>query len=169
MRVFSLQAGNNRRHPRPPHPNPSPTRGGRGWGGGSLALLALAAVLASGCGNGHEKAGPAKSPEVIVTTPITDEVIDYQDFTGRLSAIGTVEIRARATGYLTQAIPQSREGQLVAKDEQLFVVDPRPYQVKLDQAVAQLESAKATAARARSLYERAYALLGKKAGFQEDV
>src|SRR5262249_3032093 len=134
-----------------------------------VALGLLAAALASGCGNGHAKARAPKAPEVIATTPITDEVIDYQDFTGRLSAIGSVEIRARATGYLTQAIPQSKEGQLVAKDELLFVIDPRPYQVKLDQAAAQLESAKAHAVRARSLYERAYALLGKKSGSQEEV
>src|SRR5262249_56457936 len=119
--------------------------------------------------NGHGKARAPKAPEVIVTTPITDEVIDYQDFTGRLSAIGSVEIRARATGYITQAIPQSKEGQVVAKDELLFVVDPRPYQMKLDQATAQLEGARANAARARSLYDRAYALLGTKAGFHEDA
>jgi multidrug efflux system membrane fusion protein len=133
-----------------------------------VALGLLAAGLASGCGNGH-KPPPPKAPEVIVTTPITDEVIDYQDFTGRLSAMETIDIRARATGYVTQAIPHSREGQRVAKDELLFVIDPRPYKVKLDQAVAQLESAKASAVRARNLYERAYALLGKKSGFQEDV
>jgi multidrug efflux pump subunit AcrA (membrane-fusion protein) len=133
-----------------------------------LALGLLAAFLASGCGNGHEK--PAvKIPEVIVTTPITDEVIDYQDFTGRLSAISTIDIRARVQGYVTQAIPQSREGQFVAKDELLFVIDPRPYKVKYDQAVAQLESARANAVRARSLYDRAYALLGTRAGAQEDV
>jgi RND family efflux transporter MFP subunit len=134
-----------------------------------VVLGLLAAVLAGGCGNGHEKARAPKAPEVIVTTPITDEVIDYQDFTGRLSAIGTVEIRARATGYVTQAIPQSKEGQLVAKDELLFVVDPRPYKVKLDQAVAQHESAKANAVRARTLYERASGLLRTKSGSQEDV
>jgi multidrug efflux system membrane fusion protein len=160
MRVFSLHDDNPPRHPRPLFLFAKHL---------PLALLALAAVLASGCGNGHDKKQAAKIPEVIATTPITDEVIDYQDFTGRLSAITGVEIRARATGYITQAIPQSKEGQMVAKDELLFVVDPRPYQVKLDQAVAQLESAKANATRARNVYERAYTLLGKKAGFQEDV
>src|SRR5215203_585245 len=53
----------------------------------------------------------AKAPRVEATTPITDLVMDYQDFTGRLEAIKSVEIRARVSGYITE-IP-FKEGDVV--------------------------------------------------------
>jgi RND family efflux transporter MFP subunit len=107
----------------------------RVFGGG--ALLALLAVLPMvGCNNA---APPAKDKriEVTVTTPITDDVIDYQDFTGRLDAYRTVEIRARVTGYLTHDV-MFTEGDRVKKGQPLFLIDPRPYKALYDQAVAQI-------------------------------
>src|ERR1700734_1875079 len=68
---------------------------------GGLLFALLAAFAAAGC---NETAAPAKDKraEVFVNLPIVDdEVIDFQDFTGRLDAIKTVEIRARVSGYIT--------------------------------------------------------------------
>jgi RND family efflux transporter MFP subunit len=107
-----------------------------GWWGGA----ALLAVLLTGCG---PKAQPkaAKMVEVTVTTPITDEVLDSQDFTGRLDAFRTVDIRARVQGYVDKA--PFKEGDLVRKGDVLFEIDPRPYQTDLAQAEANLKLAKA--------------------------
>ena len=77
------------------------------------------AVLGVGCGR---KAPPReeKTVEVVVTTPITDEVVDYQDFTGRLDARKTVDIRPRVSGYVLDGPLQGRrpgqEGRLAVPD-----------------------------------------------------
>src|SRR4051812_8025353 len=74
-------------------------------------LGALLLTLAAGC---HHAAAPKeqKRIEVTVTTPVMDDdVIDYQDFTGRLDALKTVDIRARVSGYITE-VP-FKEGDLV--------------------------------------------------------
>jgi RND family efflux transporter MFP subunit len=137
----------------------------RGWY--LLGPGLLLAALAGGCTNGEPAKKAGKPVAVTVVKPIIDDVLDYQDFTGRLSAVQTVELRARVSGYVTKA--NFKEGDTVSKGAVLFEIDRRPYQVKLDQARAQLGSARATASRARTLYSRAYALLGKKSGFQEEV
>jgi RND family efflux transporter MFP subunit len=66
-------------------------------------------------------------------------VIDYQDFTGRLDAFKTVEIKARVTGYITDA--PFKEGDPVEKGSVLFQIDKRPYEADLNQAKANLNVA----------------------------
>ena len=104
----------------------------------SLALSVLLAAFLVGC----EKAAPAKggkNPKVVVTTPITDTVVDYQDFTGRLDAFKTVEIRAHVSGYITEA--PFKEGELVKEGQVLFQIDKRPFEADVNQAVANLNVA----------------------------
>src|SRR4051812_44523035 len=102
-----------------------------------LGLLALVfAFLLTGCGT-HPRARPEKTVEVDVTTPIADEVIDYQDFTGRLDAFRTVDIRAHVTGYVNEGT--LKEGDLVQKGDSLFRIDPRPFNADLAQAEANLK------------------------------
>jgi multidrug efflux system membrane fusion protein len=90
--------------------------------------------------------------EVTVARPVSREVADYQEFTGRIEAAQSVELRARVTGYLLKTLAQ--EGGEVKKGDLLFEIDPRPYQALLDQAQAEvglararLKLAEATAAR----------------------
>jgi multidrug efflux system membrane fusion protein len=66
-------------------------------------------------------------------------VIDYQDFTGRLDAVKTVEIKARVTGYITDA--PFKEGDPVEQGSLLFQIDKRPYEADLNQAKANLNVA----------------------------
>src|SRR5260370_37773866 len=106
------------------------------WAGVPVALLALAGLV--GC-NKTPPAKMAKNARVIVTTPITDTVIDYQDFTGRLDAIKTIEIRARVTGYVT-AIP-FKEGDLVSEETLLAEIAKKPYQADLNLAQANVNLA----------------------------
>src|SRR5947209_2718669 len=75
-------------------------RRGRLAGGVPVALLGV--FLLAGCDNGTPPAQAAKKPRVIVTTPITDEVMDAQHFTGRLDAVKTADIRSRVSGNITQ-------------------------------------------------------------------
>jgi RND family efflux transporter MFP subunit len=108
--------------------------------GGALVALA-AAVLVSGCARSPEGKAGAKPVDVVVTTPVKDRVTDFQDFTGRLEAIKTVEIRAHVSGYVME-VP-FKEGDLVQQDDLLFQIDPRPFQADYNQAVANLNQAKA--------------------------
>jgi membrane fusion protein, multidrug efflux system len=85
--------------------------------------------------------GPAKPPEVSVVRPLTREVTDAEDFTGRTEAAHRVRLRARVTGYLLQA--PFKEGAEVKKDQLLFRIDPRPSQAELNKAEAALALAQA--------------------------
>ncbi len=118
--------------------------------GVGLLFAVGAALTVAGCNT----AAPAKKDnriEVSVTTPITDEVVEYQDFTGRLDAINTAEIRSHVTGYLT-AVP-IKEGDYVHKGDLLFQIDPRPYKAQYDQAVTQIALNDATLTLARATLE----------------
>jgi RND family efflux transporter MFP subunit len=111
----------------------------RGWG---LVLL-LAALPAAGCAKAPAAAGP-KTVEVVVTHPIAAEVTDFEDFTGRLDAVKTVDIRARVSGYVTE-VP-FKEGDFVKNGSLLFQIDPRPYEAVRDAARARVEAATAQVA-----------------------
>jgi multidrug efflux system membrane fusion protein len=117
---------------------PGRRRWRRLWVGIPAALLA---VLPAGCNRGPAPAQGPKAVEVVVTTPITGQVTDYQDFTGRLDAVKTVEVRARVSGYLN-TVP-FKEGDEVHEGDLLFQIDPRPYKAQLDAAQAQLKAAEA--------------------------
>lgn len=104
-----------------------------------ILMFALAAAL--GCGARQAPPSDAGPPVVNVSRPVERKVVDYIDYTGRTDAVYSVDIRPRVTGYLTK-MPFT-EGSDVKKDELLFEVDPRPYQAQLDQAIGELELAKA--------------------------
>jgi len=124
-----------------------------------LVVLILAGlVVLPGCEPAKTTKG-TKNPKVVVTTPISDIVMDYQDFTGRLEAVKMVEVRARVSGYVTE-VP-FKEGDVVKEGQLLFQIDVRPYQADLNQMEANLKVAIAdrslwakSAERARQLYPR---------------
>jgi multidrug efflux system membrane fusion protein len=103
-------------------------------------VVVVASLLVTGC---HPPPPPkqAKIPEVEVTTPASDDVIDYQDFTGRIDALKTVDIRPRVSGYITEA--PFAEGEMINEGDLLFQIDPRTYQADLDQAEANIRQAEA--------------------------
>ncbi|MGH7222356.1 MAG: efflux RND transporter periplasmic adaptor subunit, partial [Gemmataceae bacterium] len=122
---------------------PREANGASRWFGFGVAAIFLASLLAAGC---HRAAPPKPKPviEVVVTTPIADEVTDYQDFTGRMDALKTVSIRPRVSGYITQA--PFVEGDVVKEGDLLFQIDPRPYEAELNQAEANVKVAEAEVA-----------------------
>lgn len=120
----------------------------------ALILGALAVAITSGCGS-DATVEPAP-PEVNVAEVISKRITDWDEYTGRFQAVDSVEVRPRASGYIDQVL--FREGQLVKKDDVLFIIDPRPYQADYDSARAglalarsQLELAGLEATRAKTL------------------
>jgi RND family efflux transporter MFP subunit len=120
---------------------------GRNLGRVTLAAF-LGLALVPGCLQSSRPAPASKPVEVVVTTPIRDSVTDYQDFTGRLNALKTVDVRPRVSGYVKDA--PFKEGDLVKEGELLFQIDPRTYAADYHQAEANLKQAEAD----RKLQER---------------
>jgi RND family efflux transporter MFP subunit len=144
--------------PAPLHPPAGPSRKGR-WRWLALGVPAalLATALVSGCG-GKTKAKAPKEVEVVVTTPISyDRVADYQDFTGRLSAVKNIELRPRVTGYVVKT--HFKEGDVVEKGALLFEIDPDTYQADLNQAKANYNLAVADRNLQRKITTRARELV----------
>ncbi len=108
-----------------------------------LAAAVLLAALGSGC-----RQKPAAPPAhaggampVQVAAPEQRAVTDWGQFSGRVDAIESVEIRPRVTGYIEKV--NFEAGQMVKKDDVLFVIDPRWNKATVDQTKAQVELAKA--------------------------
>ncbi len=107
----------------------------------SLAAACLAALVAlAGCQSEKGQA-PPPPPTVTVSQPEQKTVTVYADYTGSTEAFESVEIRARVEGFLDSIhfIPSG----LVKKGDLLFVIEPKPYQALLDQALAELAIRKA--------------------------
>lgn len=138
----------------------------------SRALAAgslLALLLAAGCARGPAQAPPVGAPpppEVVVGVPVRKQIIDYEDTTGRIEAVKTVEIRARVTGYLRQV--RFTEGSEVKKDDVLFEIDPRPYQAELAKAQAAVAQNDARLNRLSADYQRGLVLRTRNAIGKEE-
>ena len=72
----------------------------------------------------------------MVSHPVERDVTDHADFTARIAAVHSVDVRALVSGYLDKL--NFKEGALVKKGDVLFELDARPYQEALDQAKAKL-------------------------------
>jgi multidrug efflux system membrane fusion protein len=125
----------------------------------SLLLFVSAAALLAACGHGQppQQAGGPPPPMVSVAKAELRKVSQWDEFTGRVEAPDTVEIRPRVTGFIEQV--RFREGSEVKKGDVLFVIDQRPYKSALDRATAELAQARAQAVLAKGEAARAEKLL----------
>lgn len=106
-------------------------------GFGLTAIGWLALLAATGCGRSSSAQSAPPPPEVSVAQVLQKRVKDWDEFTGRLQAVETVEIRPRVSGYIDQVA--FTEGKVVKHGELLFVIDPRPYKADYDRAAADLK------------------------------
>ncbi|MAL87879.1 MULTISPECIES: efflux RND transporter periplasmic adaptor subunit [unclassified Brevundimonas] len=132
-----------------------------------MAVAVLITSLLYGCTDRSEAQGPPPAPEVSVATPLVDQVVDWDEFTGRFEAPQSVDVRARVGGYI-QAV-HFRDGQFVRKGQLLFTLDARPALAALASARAQAAQAEAQVALARSELARAESLLEIQAVSQAEV
>ncbi|MCO2861493.1 efflux RND transporter periplasmic adaptor subunit [Pseudomonas aeruginosa] len=108
--------------------------------------LALAAVLVlSACGKAPETTQGMAAPKVSVAEVIEQPLNEWDEFTGRLEAPESVELRPRVSGYIDRVA--FHEGALVKKGDLLFQIDPRPFEAEVKRLEAQLaQEAKAAVA-----------------------
>ncbi len=134
--------------------------------GGRILLIGLVVVALAAIAYRYmvvpqttEQAAPAAPPGPLVTVakPLVETLREWRDFTGQFQAQESVEIRARVSGYLESV--NFTDGQLVETGDLLFVVEPRPYEIALDSAKAQLKQADAELQLAQVQIDRTSKLL----------
>jgi RND family efflux transporter MFP subunit len=138
---------------------------GRGITVSALTLVVLVGLSLSGC----EQAAPpraSKNPRVVVTSPIIGTVIDYQDFTGRLEAVYTIEVRSRVSGYITEA--RFKEGDRVEVGQVLFKIDGRIFDADFNQSEANYKLALADLNLQQKNHDRARKLRSINANTPEE-
>lgn len=137
----------------------------------ATAILLACFLLLSACGKqagpgGPQGGPPPGPPPVTAAAAIEREVIDEEDFPGRLEAVQQVDVRARVTGYL-QAV-HVKPGALVRKGDALFDIDARPFRAELARAAASLADTRAQLDLARSERARSEKLLADQATSQRE-
>ncbi|MFA7943781.1 multidrug efflux RND transporter periplasmic adaptor subunit MexE [Pseudomonas brenneri] len=115
-----------------------------------LALLAV--LVMSACGKAPEQAAAMPASKVSVAKVLEQPVNEWDEFTGRLEAPETVQIRPRVSGQIDQVA--FTEGALVKKGDLLFQIDPRPFQAEVRRLEAQLQQTRAAASRSDNEAQR---------------
>jgi len=104
-------------------------------------------------------------PAVTVAKPIVRELVEWKEFTGQFEALDSVDVRARVSGYLESI--DFTDGQIVKKGDLLFVIEPKPYELALESAKAQLAQANAQLDLANAQLQRTTQLKQKDYATQE--
>jgi RND family efflux transporter MFP subunit len=127
-------------------------------------LLPLLLILTA-CGKNDSAShgcGMQMPPAPVTLAAVeSKELVEWEEFTGRVEALETVELMPRVSGYITEV--HFKSGALVKKDDLLFTIDQRPFQTKLRAAEAEVSRAQANATSAKREFDRVSTLLAAKA------
>jgi membrane fusion protein, multidrug efflux system len=116
------------------------------------AVTLLAVISAAGCKRQQAEFVPPPPPQVVVAQALHQAVTPYLEATGNIVAYNQVDLVARISGFLQDI--RYTDGAAVHRGDTLFVIEPAPYQAKLEQAQATLAAAQANAAQTDAEYER---------------
>lgn len=116
-----------------------------------IAASFVTVLMMAGCG--REAPPPAVTPPAVtVAHPIQREVIEWDEFTARLEAVETVEVRARVSGFIEKA--DFTEGAIVKAGDLLFQIDARQYNAELAKSQADVSKGQAQQAYAANEFKR---------------
>lgn len=138
----------------------------------SRVILLLAsglglALVGTACRQPGSAAAVAAPAKVTVAKPVPQRLTEWDDFPGRLSAVASVEVRARVSGYLENT--HFVEGRQVKAGELLFTIDARRYAAEFARAQAELNRAQAALELASAEAERAGQLIRTQAISAEEA
>ena len=140
------------------------------WAGAGI-VIAVAGIGGFEYAHSNNEAPPATHAPVMaqvsVSKPLVQELDTRLGFLGQLSAVNQVELRAQVGGTLTGI--RFKDGDIVHAGDTLFTIDPVPYEIRLAQAQAQLETAKARSTLAAQELARAQELERNEAGTMQNV
>ena len=117
----------------------------------ALALALCLAVPLAACGKKEVQAGTAP-PEVEVAEVLQQDVPVYGEWVAQLNGPVNADITPKVQGYLLKQ--NYINGSFVRKGQQLFEIDPRPFEAALDQAKADVERAKSSLSKATNDVQR---------------
>jgi RND family efflux transporter MFP subunit len=120
----------------------------------------------AGCKQKQESAAQLP-PKVTVSQPLREEIVDYLEFSGNTQAINTVQLRARVEGYLDGVY--FKDGDIVKKDQLLFLIQQNTYFASLQQAEGSVQNQKALLEHAKTEFARFSKLYEQKAAADTDV
>lgn len=129
-----------------------------------VAGIGWLSLLLVGCGG--QVPSPPPAPEVTVAPVLQRDIREWDELTGRLEAVDSVEIRPRVSGPINRVA--FAEGKEVAQGEVLFEIDPRPYEADLARAEAELARARTGAELAAREVARAKRLVEVQAISREE-
>ncbi|HEY1077446.1 MAG TPA: efflux RND transporter periplasmic adaptor subunit [Fontimonas sp.] len=131
----------------------------------TLSLLA-AGLSACSDSDAQDAAAVAPPPSVTVSEVLVKPLRDWDEFTGRLEAVNSVDIHPRVGGYVESV--QFEEGSRVRKGQVLFQIDSRPYRAEVNRLVAEQQRAHAQVKLAKANSDRAQRLLDQNAISREE-
>lgn len=132
----------------------------------TIFVTAFCAV-SLGCKSQPPAVAALPPPVVTVSQPVQQEILDYDEYTGRTAPVEQVEIRARVSGYLVKV--NFQEGSEVKKGDLLLQIDTRPVAAELAATKGQVAQWEAKLARAEADVARLERLLPKGAASQKDL
>ena len=121
-----------------------------------FALLLVIANVLAGCDSQQAASSAPPPPPVTVSRPLQKTITECDEYTGRFTPLASVEVRARVSGFIDTV--HFKDGQIVKQGDLLFVIDPRPYRLAVEQSAGDLERAKAKLDIATADVERAIPL-----------
>lgn len=122
----------------------------------ALSVLLLPLALLAGCKEENKYVAPPP-PQVGVAQPLQQAVRQYLELTGNTEPYNTVDLVARVQGFLSEQ--NYVDGATVKRGDQLFVIEPAPYQAQLQQAQSALSSARAQLVYTQAEFQRQSTLL----------
>jgi len=128
--------------------------------GRDIVVAGALATLVASCGQAPQQRGAPPPPPVSVAKPVKRMVTDFDDYVGRFTAVNSVEVRARVSGYLDGV--HFKDGQIVKQGDLLFTIDKRPFQNTLDQVKANRELANSNLVFTKADLERGQQLVRDK-------
>jgi membrane fusion protein, multidrug efflux system len=129
-------------------------------------VLPVSFVLLQACTRASAQPSSAPPPKISVAEVVSRDVVEWDEFTGRLEAVNSVAIRPRVSGFVSAI--RFDEGSMVKKGDVLFEIDARPFQAEVDRLRAELARTHATVERAKSELERANKLSSEDAMSSEE-
>lgn len=151
-------------------PDNQTSSGSLRWVVKGVSAAVIVAIAATAAHMHWSSAAPVvvpPPPSVAISAPLQRDIEGRLGFLGQFSAVNRVELRAQVGGTLVKI--NFKDGDIVHKGDVLFEIDPEPYQIKLSQATAGLESANARLALATRELARAQELQRSEAGTVENV